>query len=130
MGSVVETSLLAQPIFKPFFFIYVKTRPEWNGKDLVTRGGSLGGIENLCAAALDKDITIAIISVPSACDYNAQASGRKPQGVYRRPEYSKLLLENPALAKSMSYHDGVNFAKRVTCETYVCCPEGRYTARY
>ena len=99
---------------------YVKTRPEWNGKDLVTRGGSLGGIENLCAAALDKDITIAIISVPSACDYNAQASGRKPQGVYRRPEYSKLLLENPALAKSMSYHDGVNFAKRVTCETYVC----------
>lgn len=99
---------------------YVKTRPEWNGKDLVTRGGSLGGIENLCAAALDKDITIAFISVPSACDYNAQASGRKPQGVFRAPEYAKQLLENPALAKSMAYHDGINFARRITCETYVC----------
>ena len=96
---------------------YIKTRPEWNGKDLVTRGGSLGGIENLCAAALDKDITIAIISVPSACDYNGQAAGRMPQGVFRFPEYAKILLENPAIAKSMAYHDGVNFAKRITCET-------------
>ena len=99
---------------------YIKTRPEWNGKDLVTRGGSLGGIENLCAAALDKDITIAIISVPSACDYNAQAVGRCPQGVFRKGDGPKLLLENPAIAKSMAYHDGVNFAKRITCDTYVC----------
>ena len=97
---------------------YIKTRPEWNGKDLVTRGGSLGGIENLCAAALDKDITIAIISVPSACDYNAHAAGRCPQGVFRKAP--NLLLENPAIAKSMAYHDGVNFARRITCDTYVC----------
>ncbi|MBR5837845.1 MAG: acetylxylan esterase, partial [Victivallales bacterium] len=32
----------------------------------------------------------------------------------------KLLLENPAIAKSMAYHDGVNFARRITCDTYVC----------
>ncbi len=99
---------------------YIKSRPEWNGRDLIVRGGSLGGIQTLAAAALDKDITLAIISVPSACDYNAQASGRVPQGCFRAPEVRHLLLDNPAILKSLSYHDGVNFARRITCETYVC----------
>ncbi len=99
---------------------YVKSRPEWNGKDLIVRGGSLGGIQTLAAAALDKDVTLAIISVPSACDYNAQAVGRVPQGAFRAPEARHLLIDNPEILKSVSYHDGVNFARRINCETYVC----------
>ena len=31
---------------------YMKSRPEWNGKDLIIRGGSLGGIQAIVAAAL------------------------------------------------------------------------------
>ena len=41
-------------------------------------------------------------------------------GIFLVLDAGDPVLENPALAKSMSYHDGVNFAERVTCETYVC----------
>ena len=99
---------------------YAKSRPEWNGIDLVARGGSLGGIQTLAAAALDKAVTLAIINVPTFCDFNAQASGRVPQAGFRSPMARKLLLDNPEMLKSVSYHDGVNFARRITCETYVC----------
>ena len=99
---------------------YIKSRPEWTGTELVTRGGSLGGIQNLCAAALDKSVTTAVISVPSACDYNAETAGRKPQGVFRSQDGANILRNNPFIANSMAYHDGVNFARRITCEVYVC----------
>ena len=47
---------------------YLKTRPEWNGRDLIVQGGSLGGVEAACAAALDPAVTMAIISICGFCD--------------------------------------------------------------
>lgn len=97
---------------------YMKTRPEWNGKDLIVRGGSLGGIETIAAAALDADVTMALISVPGSCDYNAMASGRRMPafGV----ETAKSIVKKPDVVRTLALHDAISFAPMIKCETYVC----------
>jgi len=65
---------------------FIKSRPEWDGKRLVVRGGSLGGIQAIAAAALDPDVTVAAVSVPSGCEYNGYRHGRDaafPYDVHR-----------------------------------------------
>lgn len=95
---------------------YAMTRPEWNGRDLVVRGGSLGGIQTIAAAALVPQVTIAMIGVSSGCEFNAHLSGRTPGWVVRSyPE----LRQNAAAMAALAYYDGVNFAPRIKCETYV-----------
>ena len=55
---------------------YIEQRPEWDGKNLAVMGGSLGGFEATVAAALDKRVTLAIISVPCFCEFDAPKSNR------------------------------------------------------
>ena len=47
---------------------YLKSRPEWNGKDLIASGGSQGGLQTMWAAALDPDVTEARPSITWCCD--------------------------------------------------------------
>ena len=98
---------------------FIKSLPEWDGKTLISYGGSLGGVESAFAAAMDKDVTLAVISVPSFCECNAYEAGRKPYGAYRKIGVEKLKAD-PKLAEAGFYFDNVNFAKRITCEVYVC----------
>lgn len=98
---------------------YLKTLPQWNRHELVVRGGSLAGIEAIALAALDEDIDVALINVPTGCELNALQSGRNPTWVFRITGRAEL-LDNPAVAHAVAYHDGVNFAPRIKCETYVC----------
>jgi len=95
---------------------FAKTITEWNGKDLIVRGGSLGGIQTIAAAALVPEVTIAFISVPSNCEINGPKSGRGSAGTLRK---NKSLLNKPEVMKAMSYYDAVNFAPRIKCETFV-----------
>lgn len=99
---------------------FVKSRPEWDGRQLVVRGGSLGGIQTIAAAALDRDVTTAIISVPTACEYNGYKQGRDSAGKYRGKQFVARIEADPRRALTLAYHDGVNFAPRITCDTYVC----------
>ena len=80
---------------------YVKSRPEWDGKTLVTAGGSQGGFQSIWGAALDKDVTNVECEIPWCCDSEAGVEGRiKPTwGV----EWS------PGLA----YFNGCNMARRI-----------------
>lgn len=96
---------------------YVKSLPEWNGKDLLAEGGSQGGLQCLTAAGLDPDVTACRAWKPWCCDLGGPTLGRIAGW---RPEW------NPALA----YYDPINHAKRIRCETtiftglgdYVCPP--------
>ena len=111
---------------------YLKTRPEWNGKDLIVEGGSLGGCEAACAAALDPQVTMAIISVCGFCDYNGDLDGRRGSTVSRNPAAKK-----DDGRRALSYHDAVSFARFIKCETYFCtgfadeqCPPSSVYAAY
>ena len=111
---------------------YLKTRPEWNGRDLIVEGGSLGGCEAACAAALDPAVTMAIISICGFCDYNGDLDGRRGSSVSNRPAAKK-----DDARRALSYHDAVNFARFIKCETYFCtgfadeqCPPSSVYAAY
>jgi len=92
---------------------YIKSRPEWNGKDLVVQGGSLGGAETTCAAAFDKDVKLAIIGVPCFCEFNAAVDGRKRSiPLYGWEEVSE------DITRSIAYFDVVNMAKYINCEVF------------
>lgn len=85
---------------------YVKSLPEWNGKDLIVEGGSQGGLQAAWAAALDSDVSECFSNITWCCDLYARTAGRihgwAPQWV-------------PALG----YYDAVNHAKRIKCKVVI-----------
>jgi len=92
---------------------YVKTLPEWDGKNLISIGGSLGGAQSTAAAALDKDVTLAVIMNPCFCEFDGAASGRNGS----IPRYSGA--KSPAALKAQSYYDCVNFAPMIKCPVFI-----------
>ena len=102
---------------------YLKTLPEWDGKNLTAQGVSQGGLQTIWAAALDQDVTIAKPSVPWCCDLAGTEKAKRLSGDWRL-EYV------PAL----DYYDAVFMAKRITkadvtitraaLGDYICPPSG------
>lgn len=103
-------------------FDFAKTLPEWNGRDLVSAGGSQAGFQTSVAGALVKGLTVATPNVTWLCDINGPSIGRI--GGWR-PDY------RPGLA----YFDSVFLTRRIpkTCKLeinraglgdYVCPPSG------
>ncbi len=100
---------------------YVKTLPEWNGKDLWVRGGSQGGLQAVWAAGLDKDVTKMDTFITWCCDLGGVTLGRM----------SGWRMEWKA---PLAYFDPVNHAKRISknCESTIskaglgdyCSPPG------
>jgi cephalosporin-C deacetylase len=99
---------------------FIKSRPQWNHKDLVASGGSLGGIQTITAAALDRDVTVAVVSVPTGCEYNGYKQGRDAAGLYRGKAGIARIDADPRRAVTLAYHDAVNLAPRIQCDIYVC----------
>ncbi|MBR5024317.1 MAG: acetylxylan esterase, partial [Victivallales bacterium] len=112
---------------------YLKTRPEWNGKDFLAGGGSLAGAQTAAVAALDPQITLAFIHTPSNIGYNADLAGRKRGLPFHWQPESWITQE---MRKAVPYCDVVNFAARIKCECYfctgfadeVCTPSNVYSA--
>lgn len=102
---------------------YLKSRPEWDGKNLTVEGGSQGALQSIWGAALDHDVTECRIYIPWCCNIAGPASGRA-KGDWHVPWV-------PALG----YYDTVNMARRIpaTCRVtvewaglgdYICPPSG------
>ena len=96
---------------------YIKSRPEWDGKTLVVQGGSLGGAQTSIAAALDPQVTTAIISVPCFCEFSADLSGRQRSIPVRG--YSPQDLDETT-RKALNYFDVANLATLIRCEVFFC----------
>ena len=103
---------------------YLKSRPEWNGKDLTVNGGSMGAFQAINVAALDKDVTVLQARIPWCANLGGVKFGR-----FRgwRPDHT------PAL----DYFDIVNQAKRVKVKTDIyiglgdrACPASGQFAMY
>ena len=98
---------------------FVKSQPEWDGKNLISYGGSQGGFQSLSAAGLDGDVTSCTAFVPWCCDLGGINLGRVRGW---RPDFTDAL----------AYYDPVNHAKRIKCDTsvtaglgdYICPPSG------
>ena len=99
---------------------YVKSLPEWNGKDLTVEGHSQGGMQAAIAAGLDKDVTMAIPNQPWMCDMGGAAMGHLRGNWHIKP--------TPALF----YYDPVFHIRRYDGRLkvlaglgdYVCPPSG------
>lgn len=102
---------------------YLKTLPEWNGKDLIAEGGSQGGLQTSWAAGLDPDVTLARPSITWGCDFAMTSGARKRlKGNWYIP-----------YAKGLDYYDSINHIKRAKCPVeitraglgdYTCPPSG------
>ena len=111
---------------------YIKSRPEWDGKTLVVQGGSLAGAQSAVAAALDPQVTTAIISVPCFCEFNADLDGRR-----RSIPVSGFTPLKPEIRKALGYFDVVNMAALIRCEVFFAtgfadegCPPSNVLAAY
>lgn len=83
-----------------FMHEFAKTRPEWDGKTLVTTGGSQGGLQATWAATFVKGVSCLRIHVPWCCDLGGIDAGR--MGGWR-----------PRRTEALGYFDPVNVAKRL-----------------
>ena len=84
---------------------YLKSLPEWNGKDLIAQGGSQGGMQTIWAAALDPQVTRAEATVPWCCDLGGVTLGRNTGGW------------RIGWVPALGYYDPINMARRIpkTC---------------
>ena len=102
---------------------YLKSLPEWDGRNLTAKGGSQGGLQTMWSAALDPDVTVALPNVTWCCDLAGTAKAKRLSGGWR-------IKYVPAL----DYYDPVFMAKRITkadvtitragLGDYVCPPSG------
>jgi cephalosporin-C deacetylase-like acetyl esterase len=102
---------------------YLKSLPEWDGRNLTAKGGSQGGLQTMWSAALDPDVTVALPNVTWCCDLAGTAKAKRLSGTWR-------IRYVPAL----DYYDPVFMAKRIRkadvtitragLGDYVCPPSG------
>ncbi len=100
---------------------YVKTLPEWDGKNLIVVGTSQGGAQTIAACALDQDVTLARAGVPAMCDHSGVLAGIPRNSgwpaLYKRSADGKPDL--PEVAECAAYYDGCYFARRIKCPIYI-----------
>lgn len=120
---------------------WVKTVPEWNGKDLIVQGKSMGGSQALQAAALDPDVSVCAPYDPALCDH-AGGIARQPR-LAGWPRIRDWALARKASEKDLAdvlatadYFDNCHFASRIKCKAFfssgycdgACPSEGVYIA--
>jgi len=89
---------------------YIATRPDWDGKNIVVMGTSMGGHQSLVAAGLNPKVTAVIVNEPAGADSNGDLHGR-------RAGYPNWPSENPKVMETALYFDTVNFASRIRAPT-------------
>ena len=86
---------------------YLKTRPEWDGKNLLVAGGSQGALQSMWCAAFAPGVSESWVVIPWLCDVGGTEDGRNHGDWY------------PKWARGLDYFDQVNVAKRVPRTCYV-----------
>lgn len=99
---------------------WAKSHPYWNGKDMVTTGGSMGGYQAIGLAALDKQVSLTDVTIPWSSDFAGYS------------KFKRLGGWQPGWSKALDYMALSHLATRVTCPAriliglgdYVCPPSG------
>jgi len=90
---------------------YLTSRADWDGKVLVVKGTSQGGLQSVVAAALHPKVTAIMILEPAGCGNTAEQIGRGWGWPYWQahangPDAARIL-------DTSRYFDALNFAHRV-----------------
>ncbi len=112
---------------------YLKSRPEWDGKNLVVNGTSMGGAQAIAAAGLDGDVTLCISNDAALSDLRGGLDTPIRSSGWPRNLVSP---DHPEAKETAQYYDSIYFAKRIRCETHftisfmdnTCPPTGVYMA--
>lgn len=99
---------------------YIKSLPEWNGRELEVLGGSQGAFQAVIAAAQSTQVTRCSVHIPWFCDL---------QGTERE---GRLRGWRPDFQKGLAYYDPALHALGITAHTeitaglgdYICPPSG------
>jgi cephalosporin-C deacetylase-like acetyl esterase len=117
---------------------YLASHPKWDGKNLVTRGGSQGGQLAIVGAALDSRVTAVAAAFPAWCDVTGYLEGRAGgwPGLFtgQAPTDEAAKARRAAQVATTGYYDTVNFARRLKVPAYfawgynddVCPPTSFY----
>jgi len=96
---------------------YLTMRDDWNGKILVVKGISQGGLQSIVTAALCPQVSAIMILEPAGCGNTAQQIGRGWGWPYWQAHANGPDAEN--IMNSSRYFDAINFAHRVKCPALV-----------
>ena len=120
---------------------WVKTLPEWNGKDLIVFGRSMGGSQAVQAAALDPSVSVCAAVDPALCDHAGCLDKAHPRNagwpsVYEYARTGNLSTDVAHALATSDYYETCFFADRIRCRTFIAsglkdgtCPtEGVYLA--
>ncbi len=103
---------------------YLKSRPEWNKKDIYVNGESMGALQSIHVTALEPAVNELDITIPWCANLGGVTAGRFAGW---RPGYTSAL----------NYFDIVNQAKRIKCPVKIgiglgdrICPASGQFAMY
>lgn len=96
---------------------FMTSLPEWDGTNVAFQGGSQGGALSLAAAGMDSRVTQCVVNHPALADMAGYAEKGRTGGY---PHFCKTpgMMTADKLA-TMAYYDVVNFARHITCPTYM-----------
>ena len=97
---------------------YVKTLPEWDGRNLIVFGFSQGGAQAIVAAALDPQVSLCLAAAPAMCDHSGNLLGRQ-SGWPRLFAAKNGKPVDVKTAEASKYYDNVNFAKYIKAPVYM-----------
>lgn len=114
---------------------FVKSIPEWDGKNLIVSGSSQGGAQSIVAAGMDPQVTLMFASVPALCDHGGILAGRE-SGWPRLISLKDGKPVDEKIVKTAPYFDCAFFAKRIKADAYftvglvdrTCVPTSVYAA--
>jgi cephalosporin-C deacetylase-like acetyl esterase len=91
--------------------------PEWDGKNVITQGGSQGGALALITAGLDSRVTACVANHPALSDMAGYKAGRA--GGYPHLFTKSVDMDTPEKLKTLQYYDVVNFARQIKVPVYM-----------
>lgn len=92
---------------------YLTTRDDWNGKILVVKGTSQGGLQSIVTAALCPQVSAIMALEPAGCGNTAQQIGRGWGWPYWQAHANGSDADK--IMNTSRYFDAINFAHRVKC---------------
>lgn len=89
---------------------FLTNLPEFDGKNVIVKGGSQGGALSIVTAALDKRVTCLAAFYPALCDLTGYLYGRA--GGW--PHCFQDIHVAPEKINTAAYYDVVNFARNIS----------------
>ena len=90
--------------------------PQWDGKNVIAKGGSQGGALALITTALHLKVTACVANHPALSDMAGYKAGRA--GGY--PHFFRNKgMDTPEKLNTMAYYDVVNFARLIQVPVYM-----------